>query len=363
MGKVNDYLGTGDAVFIVSHVAPVLGLERVFLELHKQLKFRLSVRTIVIGGGPEDENLLERDVLTLGDRLRGWARLSSVSRLFRVRRHLANRTVVIVGAWAAVPALIVLPRSTTIVVWEHSFIRENIAVSRGLSLLAIAAKRLYRRADMVVAVSEPVREDLVRWGIPSVVIENVTDVDEIRRARLGERDPELLCAVGSLTTVKSQRLLLDALTRLPGRYRLAIAGDGPLRGELARHAQSIGVSDRVDLLGQLGRSETLRLISGSAALLHASYGETYGLVFAEAVALDTPVIAVRNRASLEWSKSHPTVHVVDRDPAEVARAIERLMVASRRTSSTSAALARNENAIQAWTGLLESNIRSPGGAT
>ena len=58
-----------------------------------------------------------------------------------------------------------------------------------------------------------------------------------------------LISVGSLNSVKNHALLLDAFARLKGDAQLMILGEGPLRGELERQAERLGVGKRVIMPG------------------------------------------------------------------------------------------------------------------
>lgn len=311
-----------DVTFVVSHVTPTLGLERVFLDLLGALAVRARVKVVVIGGSEEDLRLLPVSSVVLGPPLRRRARVATLTRLFRHRRAFRGTRVVYVGAWAAVPGVLVAPRSCRVVVWEHSLIAENVATSRALRVLQIGARVAYRRASQVVVVSDPLKNDLHRLGLQAITIPNPLDLSPA--VDLGGATPDChqLCTVGSLTVVKNQSLLIRAMALLPQRYRLVVVGDGPLRDSLVSLAEELAVSDRVDFRGHLPRDEALKVMGRSRALLHASVGETFGLVFAEAALMGVPTVAVRNRLSEEWMLSaRLSGQLVEPIPVAVARAV------------------------------------------
>ena len=102
----------------------------------------------------------------------------------------------------------------------------------------------------------------------------------------------LLLAVGRLREPKGYPNLLRAFASLEGgpvKPRLAIVGGGPLREELGVTAKSLGVADRVHLLGV--RHDVPALMAASDVFVLSSAWEGFGLVVAEAMACERPVVA------------------------------------------------------------------------
>jgi glycosyltransferase involved in cell wall biosynthesis len=201
--------------------------------------------------------------------------------------------------------------------------RENVAASRSLRILRAAARVLYRRADAIVAVSEPLADDLRRLHLGKVVsIPNLVDLPPVRHAV--PRRPGHLCMLGTLSPVKNQALGLTALQHLSEDYSLCIIGDGPCRRALERRAVDLGVQDRVTFTGFLDRDAALSIVAESEALLHTSRGETFGLAYIEAAALGTPVIATGNRVSEQWERLGLPITTTAPDGGAIADAVRRL---------------------------------------
>jgi glycosyltransferase involved in cell wall biosynthesis len=102
----------------------------------------------------------------------------------------------------------------------------------------------------------------------------------------------LLLAVGRLWEPKDYPNLLRAFARLPVAPvlpRLLVVGDGPLREELMILADSLGLSERVDFLGV--RHDVPALMSACDVFVLSSAWEGFGLVVAEAMACQRPVVA------------------------------------------------------------------------
>ncbi|MEZ5353955.1 MAG: glycosyltransferase family 4 protein [Bryobacteraceae bacterium] len=142
----------------------------------------------------------------------------------------------------------------------------------------------------------PVNE--VRPGIRGDLFRPLAPAERRReREAFGWDDQEfLLATVGRLVPGKGQEFLIRALARLqqetPG-VRLAIAGDGPLRGQLEGVARQVGVSGRVTFLGQVDTSAVARLLGVSDVFSLCSAYENYSNAVLEAMSAGLPIVAPR----------------------------------------------------------------------
>jgi glycosyltransferase involved in cell wall biosynthesis len=103
-----------------------------------------------------------------------------------------------------------------------------------------------------------------------------------------------LLSVGRVDAEKNPLLLPDILARLgrTGRWRLIVAGEGPLADAVAAQAAELGVDDRLELRGYVSHGDGLRrLYETSHALLHVSRTEGVPQVLFEALAAGLPVVA------------------------------------------------------------------------
>jgi glycosyltransferase involved in cell wall biosynthesis len=114
------------------------------------------------------------------------------------------------------------------------------------------------------------------------------------RERYGMRPPTF-GYVGRLVTEKGVDVFLDALATLPGAQGL-IVGDGPERSQLARHAERLGLANRVRFAGAVSPEEATAVIGALDALVLPSrtmpnWSEQFGRVLVEAMAAGTPLVA------------------------------------------------------------------------
>ena len=116
-------------------------------------------------------------------------------------------------------------------------------------------KRTYRWATLVAANSRGAL-DTMQAFVPSSKLTYVPNPVVMREAAPGAapRDPTIL-GVGRLVPQKGFDILLRAfadLARDLAGWRLQILGDGPLRQELARLAETLGIRERVVFHGHVG---------------------------------------------------------------------------------------------------------------
>jgi teichuronic acid biosynthesis glycosyltransferase TuaC len=135
----------------------------------------------------------------------------------------------------------------------------------------------------------------------------------------------LVLSVGYLIERKGHASLLDALAQLRAAgtdVALAIVGEGTLRGRLQQQAAQLGLTDRVHFLSQLTHSEVLRLMARADVFALPSWDEAFGLVYTEAMAQGTPVIACRGEGPEDFIRDGENGYLVPpRDAAALAAAI------------------------------------------
>jgi glycosyltransferase involved in cell wall biosynthesis len=167
------------------------------------------------------------------------------------------------------------------------------------ALLDRAFRRLARRAPAIVVGDDLARR--YRRGAPVLatgfslvgaadVVDGATATGRDWSGRIG------LLSVGRLDPEKNPLLLVDVMSELesrePGRWRLTVVGDGPLRGELADAAAARGLADAIELVGEVTNgAELWEHYRRSHSFLHVSLTEGVPQVLFEAAAAGLPVVA------------------------------------------------------------------------
>lgn len=191
-----------------------------------------------------------------------------------------------------------------VVVREGNTLSEVAALSRGVAerLLPTFARRFYPSADLILANSRGVAEDLVAsLGLPAAsirVLPNPVALEPVRQAAreapgipLPEPTFPLLVAAGRLVPQKDFLTLLRAVALLRERLpvHLALLGEGPERGRLEAEAARLGLSTALSLPGFLPNPHAV--MARARALVLSSRWEGMPNVLLEAMALGVPVVA------------------------------------------------------------------------
>jgi glycosyltransferase involved in cell wall biosynthesis len=163
-------------------------------------------------------------------------------------------------------------------------------------------------------------------GFASVVIPNGVDLPE--RA-LHTPDPGVLRFVflGRLHPVKGIENLLDGFARfLPGRRAsLVVAGEGEgaYVASLRARAAELGVGEHVSMPGAVAGEAKRALFARADVVVVPSFRERFGIVVAEALAHEVPVIAARGTP---WKRleDEGAGLWVDNDPVSLAAAMARI---------------------------------------
>ena len=112
-----------------------------------------------------------------------------------------------------------------------------------------------------------------------------------RNLDLAQNTP-LLLAVGRLTEQKDYPNLFRALEQVLQNHpdtKLMVAGTGTLKASLLADAQRLGIEDNVMFLGL--RDDVADLMNAADVMVLSSAWEGFGLVVAEAMACECPVVA------------------------------------------------------------------------
>jgi colanic acid/amylovoran biosynthesis glycosyltransferase len=164
---------------------------------------------------------------------------------------------------------------------------------------AICLREKIRHAAFVVAISEFTRSQLYRWA-------EYRDWSKIHVIRVGvsqmflDHEPVAipmaprLVNIGRIVEQKGQVILVKAVARLVEEgfdVKLAIIGDGPMRGNIEALIDQLGLRDHVRVTGYLSNQGVREELLASRALVLPSFAEGLPGVMFESLALGRPVIS------------------------------------------------------------------------
>lgn len=200
--------------------------------------------------------------------------------------------------WAAL-ARVLVGRKCKFVYTEHSTYNKR----RRYRIIRPLERWIYHRYDGCVAITEKVKESLNKWlggKVHIVTINNGIDVKmfsdarPLRRQDLGvENDSVIILMTASFTPSKDQKTLVKAYSLIEPLLRkkvyLFFAGEGPLKKEVEKLVEELGLSDYVIFLGI--REDIPALIKTSDICVLSSVWEGFGLAALEYMAAKKPIIA------------------------------------------------------------------------
>jgi len=242
-----------------------------------------------------------------------------------VLAHFHDAHAVSVGGWAAGRAgvpLRIISRRVDFPLKKNFFSRNKYT----------------KNVDAIIAISEGVKDVLVKGGISPAVIEVIpsgidfSPFDEVKSKDFLRRefgfgpDDYLVGIVAALEDHKGHRYLIEAARILKQRtpaIKFVIVGKGSLDMELDRQAHDLNVDDLVFFLGF--RDDVPRLLASLDLFVLSSHLEGLGSSIMDAMASRLPVVATQVGGIPEVVVNLETgLLVPPRSPEALAEAIFRL---------------------------------------
>lgn len=217
----------------------------------------------------------------------------------------------------------------------HNLVRDEIAGARAVLYKRAEAIAL-RSTDHTFSVSQDIARHL-RATVPKmadrveVLYLGIGDPPKVTRGSDAVRteigvapNGALVVSVARLAPQKALEDLLEATSRLDGKVRLVIIGEGPLRSELERRARSLKIEDRVTFLGF--RPDVADYMGAADVFCLSSIWEGVPLSAQEAILLGVPVVGTDVGGMRELISNKVSGRLVPaRDPLALAEAIEEVL--------------------------------------
>lgn len=183
----------------------------------------------------------------------------------------------------------------------------------------LAAIRAY---SAVIVHSQYMKNEYARNGIETTIVPLPPPPSPAGRASSPKPDEERrLVFLGRLFDLKGCGTLIDAAVRaaraLPS-VRVTVAGEGPERASLERHAAAIAPAARnlsIRFVGAVDRSQRDALLADAHALIVPSlWPEPVGMVGLEAAAFGVPAVAFRVGGVPEWLEDGKSGYLAPCEP-------------------------------------------------
>jgi glycosyltransferase involved in cell wall biosynthesis len=207
------------------------------------------------------------------------------------------------------------------------------------SLLGTILWKLFLRADLFVAATPSVLEDLVGHGVARdriVVVPNAVIIDhgegpergtrDAARAALGLPDRPTVLVVGRIVREKGVDLLTRAWAALARRTSamLALVGDGPEATRVVEWRRAAGCEESVRLFGW--QSDPEPFYQAADIFVFPSRNESFGNALAEAMAHGLAVVTTPVGLARHWIRDGENGILISQDtPEELVEALSRLV--------------------------------------
>lgn len=196
-----------------------------------------------------------------------------------------------------------------------------------------------RIADVVVAISEQTKQDLMRFlKVPESKIRVLyqscdqqfwqpvkeSDIAYVRE-QYSLPEKYIIC-VGTVEDRKNQKNVVKAFAELPEDVHLVIVGRShKIYGvEVKAEARSLHVSDRVHYIDDADFADFPAMYAGAIASVYASKFEGFGIPILESLCTDTPVVT-SNVSSMPEAGGDAALYAAPDNPHEIAQQLLRLI--------------------------------------
>ena len=159
-------------------------------------------------------------------------------------------------------------------------------------------RQIWKKAKYVIALSDGLR-DLALMTVPDQEIRVIgngieTDIFTPRRKHRTSSNGLHMIAVARLIKRKGLQYIMQALHELNDpSIKLLIIGSGNYEKQLMLFSESLGLNDLVTFYGYCPRKKLPLLYRESDVFILPSTAESFGIVFAEAMACGLPIIGGR----------------------------------------------------------------------
>jgi glycosyltransferase involved in cell wall biosynthesis len=196
-------------------------------------------------------------------------------------------------------------------------------------------RELQREGDLFLAVSNFIAQKLIDKGFPEEKVKTHylginTDV-EVK----GHRKDKKILTAGRLVEKKGTNYLIRAMAKVVQKHSdalLIICGDGPLKSDLQKTAENLGLGRNILFKGWTNQQELFALMNNTRIFalpsVTAANGdcEGLGMVFLEAMARAVPCIGTRHGGIPDVVLDNETGFLVpERDPDQLADRIISLL--------------------------------------
>ena len=207
----------------------------------------------------------------------------------------------------------VLPSQCQLVLVLHSY------TARGINA-----------ADMILAVSEPVRDFVINNGFqgPVLVMPNLVELNSQEPIARAQKTPFHIAHMGVMRRTKGQDLLIEALQLLKAlqpHFRATLAGKGRWYNKISKLVSQYQLQNQVNLMGWVDNQQRDAFFDAADIICIPSRSETFGMVIIEAMARKKLVLATRCGGPEGIIQDGETGFLTDIDARSMATKLDLIM--------------------------------------
>lgn len=159
---------------------------------------------------------------------------------------------------------------------------------------------------------------VIENGVALPKIDNKKRIAMRQQLNLASRDVVIGC-VARLAVEKDHLTLLNAIKCCPNHVKLVLVGDGPQRHAIEQHIQTLGISDRVIMLGQRHDVEDIYPAFDIVSL--SSTREGLPMALLEGMGHAKPIVATRVGEIPQLLKHNVGIGAAPNNPLSLAQAL------------------------------------------
>ena len=205
----------------------------------------------------------------------------------------------------------------------------DVRMARSIAASRPFFRAVVKRSARVTAVSSWLASEAAALAPGASPVVAPMPVETGRFSPAGPRERNRFLFAGRLNRQKGLDHLLRAMAAMERPAMLDVVGEGKDAQSLRQLASQLGVSDRVVWHGQLAQDGLVRMYQSATAVVVPSRDEGLGLVAAEALLCESPVIAFRSGGLTDVIKHGVNgVLVTPGHTAELARALDTVLAST-----------------------------------
>lgn len=195
----------------------------------------------------------------------------------------------------------------------------------------------YRRSDKVIAVSEPLAQQLrgyrPKYADKIIAINNLVDVESVREKSLAlpevvfRKNQVNIVSCGRVAAEKGMDLAAEAYAKLieNGMTHLHwwIVGGGPAEADLRAKVEQLGIGKHFHLLGM--QKNPYPYIAACNIFVQSSRIESFGLAITEAAILGKPIISTKTDGGKALLQDKVSGSLCEANADSIASAVKQLL--------------------------------------